>query len=257
MRLTHRRILITGGGSGIGLALARALVPANQVVIAGRDREKLGRARAAVPSLDTLRLDVTSEEDARGAITWIEERLGGLDLLVNSAGVFRHEAFERPDAERAASEEVAVNLLGSVRMTRLALPLLRRSDDGAVVFFSSALALVSAPGMGVYAATKAAVHSLARSLRSELAGEVKVFDVLPPWVDTELADGIGVEKMSPQRVADEIVRSLVKNRFEIRIGRVNRLAVLSRLVPSLADAIVARSTVVLRADSVSSGGEGR
>ena len=87
MGLTDRRILITGEGSGIGLALARALTPDNRVAIAGRDESRLDEARASIPSLDAVRLDVTSEEDGALAIGDIERRLGGLDVLINGAGV--------------------------------------------------------------------------------------------------------------------------------------------------------------------------
>ena len=242
MRLVERRILITGGSSGIGLALARALAHENTVVIAGRDERKLEEARASAPGLRALRLDVTSEDDARRAMGQVQEQLGGLDLLVNSAGVFRGGAFEEPGAERAAFEEVEINLLGSVRMTRLALPLLRGSDDGAVVLLSSALALVSGPRMAVYAATKAAIHSLARSLRTELDGRVKVFDVLPPWVESELSRGVAGAKITPDRVAAEIVAAMRKDRFEIRVGRIKQLAVIGRISPKLADSIAARAT---------------
>ena len=242
MRLAERRILITGGGSGIGLALARALAPENTVVIAGRDERKLEEARASTPRFRTLRLDVTSEEDARRAIGWVDEHLGGLDLLVNSAGVFRSGGFDEPGAEQAAFEEVEINLLGSVRMTRLALPLLRRSDDAAVVLLSSALALVSSPRMAVYAATKAAIHSLARSLRTELDGQVKVFDVLPPWVESELSHTVKGAKITPDEVAAEILAGLRKDRFEIRVGRIKQLAVIGRISTKLADSIAARAT---------------
>ncbi len=247
MRLEHRRILITGGSSGIGLALARTLAANNEVVIAGRDVSKLKGAQADIPSVQTLRLDVTSEDDARAAIDWIEGHLGGLDVLINNAGVLKRHAWDSADAERSADEEIGVNLTGSVRMTRLALPLLRRSEEGAVVFLSSALALVSAPGLAVYAATKAATHSLARSLRAELANQVKVFDVLPPWVDTQLARDFGGHKLPPQLVAQQIVRGLTDDRFEIRIGRVKQLAPLSRIAPALADRIVARDTQLVSA----------
>jgi short-subunit dehydrogenase involved in D-alanine esterification of teichoic acids len=242
MRLAERRILVTGGGSGIGLALARALAPENTVVIAGRDERKLEEARASTPRFRTLRLDVTSEEDARRAIGWVDEQLGGLDLLVNSAGVFRSGGFDDPGAEQAAFEEVEINQLGSVRMTRLALPLLRRSDDAGVVLLSSALALVSAPRMAVYAATKAAIHSLARSLRNELDGRVKVFDVLPPWVESELSRTVKGAKITPDEVAAEILAGLRKDRFEIRVGRIKQLAVIGRISPKLADSIAARAT---------------
>lgn len=242
MRLEGRRILITGGSSGIGLALAQVLAANSAVVIGGRDASKLERAQAEVPSVRTLRLDVDSEEEARAATAWIEAHFGGIDVLVNNAGVLKRYALDSAEAERSAAEEIAVNLTGSVRMTRLALPLLRSSEDGAVVFLSSALALVSAPGMAVYAATKAALHSLARSLRAELANEVKVFDVLPPWVDTQLARDFAGQKLPPHLVAQEIVRGLADDRFEIRIGRVKQLAPLSRIAPRLADRIVARDT---------------
>jgi uncharacterized oxidoreductase len=241
MRLAERRILVTGGSSGIGLALARALAPENTVVIAGRDERKLEEARASTPRLRALRLDVTSEDDARRAIGWVQEQLGGLDLLVNSAGVFRSEAFDDPGAEQAAQADVEINLLGSVRMTRLALPLLRRSDDGAIVLLSSALALVSAPRMAVYAASKAAIHSVARSLRAELDGQVKVFDVLPPWVESELSHAIRGAKVTPDHVAGEIVAGLRKERFEIQVGRIKQLAVIARISSKLADSIAARA----------------
>ena len=242
MRLVERRILVTGGSSGIGLALARALAPENTVVIAGRDEWKLEAARGSTPRLQALRLDVTSEDDAWRAIGWVKEHLGGLDLLVNSAGVFGSGKFDAPGAERAAQADVEVNLLGTVRMTRLTLPLLRRSDDGAVVLLSSALALVSAPRMAVYAATKAGIHSLARSLRAELDGQVKVFDVLPPWVESELSHAIRGAKITPEDVADEIATGLRKERFEIRIGRIKQLALVGRISPKLADSIAARAT---------------
>jgi uncharacterized oxidoreductase len=242
VRLTERRILITGGGSGIGLALARALAPENTVAIGGRNAAKLEQARDGDPRLRILQLDVTSEEDVRRAMTWVDEHLGGLDVLINSAGVLRSGAFDETGAEQAALENVEINLLGSVRMTRLALSLLRRSDDGAVVLVSSALALVSSPRMAVYAATKAAVHSLARSLRAELGGEVKVFDVLPPWVESDLSHTVRGKKITVEHVADEIVAGLRKDRFEIRVGRIKQLAVIARISPSLADSIAARAT---------------
>ncbi|HEX2712250.1 MAG TPA: SDR family NAD(P)-dependent oxidoreductase [Candidatus Acidoferrales bacterium] len=242
VRLYQQKILITGGGSGIGLELAKALAPGNDVVIAGRDVGKLERAKDGLPTLHTRRLDVTSEDEARAAVDWMTNRLGGIDLLINAAGVLKGQAFESA-ADSAITQEVAVNLLGSVRMTRVALPFLRRSDDGAVVFFSSAVALGASPGLAVYAATKAAVHSLARSLRAELRNEVKVFDVLPPWVDTGLARGLARTRLPAARVVEEVVRALRRDQFEVYIGRIKALGVMGRLAPSIADALLARELI--------------
>jgi uncharacterized oxidoreductase len=247
MNLEGKTILITGGGSGIGLELARLLAVANKVVIGGRDEAKLDRARVETPALRTLRLDVTSEEEARRAVAWLSSELGGLDLLVNNAGLLRGYALSSPGCDTNAVEDVEVNLLGAVRMTRLALPLLDASSEGAVLFVSSAVALAAVPGFAVYAATKAAVHSLARSLRAELKPTgIRVFEALLPVVDTGQVQELDVPKLSAAAVVDAIITGLQQDREEIRVGRVRQLAQLARLSPRLADRIVTRALTPLR-----------
>jgi uncharacterized oxidoreductase len=242
MRLSAKRVLITGGGSGIGLELARRLADDNQVVIAGRDEARLARARVDTPALTARRLDVTSEDEARDAIAWLENEFGGLDLLVNNAGLLRDYAFDDPDAAAKSSEDIEANVLGAIRMTRLALPLLRASGDAAVVYISSAVALAAVPGFSVYAATKAAVHSLARSLRAELKPSgIRVFEVLPPVVDTGPVRDLDVPKLPPDVVGEAIVAGIERDREEIRIGRIRQLAIIARIVPGVADRLVVRA----------------
>jgi uncharacterized oxidoreductase len=242
MDLHGKKILITGGGSGIGRELARRLAAGNQVTIAGRDQAKLQRAQAETPALRTLRLDVTSEDDARSAIAWCSSELGGLDLLVNNAGVVSGAPLWSPQAATASVAEVQTNLIGSIRMTRLALPLLKAAPEGGVLFMSSAVALVAVPGLAVYAATKAALHSLARSLRAELKAQgIGVFEVLAPVVDTEFARALDVPKIPPSVVADAVLAGLAHNRGEIRVARVRQLALVARLAPRLADRVAARA----------------
>jgi uncharacterized oxidoreductase len=242
MNLEGKRILITGGGSGIGLELARRLAGSNRVVIAGRDEAKLERARAQTPSLRTLRLDVSSESQAREAIRWLTVELGGLDLLANNAGLLRGYTLTAADAGEKTLEDIEVNLIGVLRMTRVALPLLDDSPEGALLFVSSAVALGALPGYSVYAATKAAVHSLARSLRAELASRnIRVFEVVPPVVDTGPVSGVEVPKVSPATVAEAIVAGLRRDREEIRVAEVRQLALLARISPRLADRLVQRA----------------
>jgi uncharacterized oxidoreductase len=242
MKLEGKRILITGGGSGMGLELARRLADNNQVVIAGRDEERLERARSETPTLYAHKLDVTSDQEAQAAVTWLKGEFGGLDVLVNNAGLFRGYPFSADDAWEKSVDDVETNFVGALRMTRLALPLLEASREGAVVFISSAVALAAVPGFAVYAATKAAVHSLARSLRAELGPRgIRVFEVLPPVVDTGQSRDLDVPKIDPGVVADTIIAGVEHDREEIRVGPVRQLVPLARVMPTLADRIVTRA----------------
>ena len=252
MELQGKKILITGGGSGIGLELAARLAEANDVVIAGRDEAKLERARSRAPALRALRLDVTSEESARRALASVSSEVGGLDLLVNNAGVMRGDALSARAAATSSVEEIEVNLGGPIRMTRLALPLLEAAPQAGVVFMSSAIALGAVPGLAAYAAAKAGVHSLARSLRAELRDrEIRVFEVLPPVVDTDLARNLDVAKIPASAVVDAILGGIARDREEIRVARVKQLAFLARVAPRLADRILVRALGPAQAGSPS------
>ena len=242
MKLKNRRILITGGGSGVGLALARQLADANDVVIAGRTTTKLDTARAANRTLRSAQLDVTSEDSACRAIEWVESNLGGLDVLVNNAGVMRGGPLSAPDAAGTSVEEMEINLGGTIRMTRLALPLLSTAPEAGIVFISSAVALAAVPDLAVYAATKAGMHSFARSLRAELAGTpVRVFEALLPVVDTDLARDLDVTKVPASAVAEAIITGVEHGKQQIAIDGVRPLVVIARFAPRIADGIVRRA----------------
>ena len=117
-------------------------------------------------------------------------------------------------------------------MTRLALPLLEAAPQAAVVFISSAVALAAVPHLSVYAATKAGVHSFARSLRTELADtHVSVFEALPPVVDTDLTRDLDVAKIAPSAVADAIVAGITTGKEQINIGQVRPLVVMAHVAP--------------------------
>jgi uncharacterized oxidoreductase len=242
VQLVAKKVLITGGGSGIGRELARRLAADNVVAIAGRDKAKLDRVRVDTPGIRSVTLDVTSEDSARQALDRVASELGGLDLLVHSAGVMHAAPIAAPDSASAIEEELAVNLGGSIRMTRLALPLLTKSPESGVVFISSAVALFPAPGLASYAATKAAVHSFARTLRIELAGErIRVFEVLPPVVDTPMTRAMDVSKIPADAVVDAIVDGVKRDREEIPVERIKALLRLARFAPGVADKVLLRA----------------
>lgn len=242
MKVRGHNVLVTGGSSGIGLAVARRLMDHNTVVVAGRDEARLNAVVAVNPLLRARVLDVTDEEQAREGLDAVVRDLGGLSMLVNSAGTMAKFGLADAGADDLAERDLQTNVAGSVRMTRLALPHLRQAADAAIVFLSSVVAIAPAPGFAVYSATKAAVHSLARSLRSELSGQVRVFDVLPPWVETAAARDLAVAKLAPEDVADALIRAMARDRYEVLVGTAGLVKLIDRVSPLLADRLVARAT---------------
>jgi uncharacterized oxidoreductase len=242
MRTNGHNVLVTGGSAGIGLAIARELMNENAVAIAGRDEAKLNEAMRDNPSLHAHVLDVTDQEQARQTMDDVARELGGLSILVNSAGTITRSDIADADAAALAERDLETNFVGSLRMTRLALPYLREAEDAAIVFLSSVVAIAPAAGYAVYSATKAAVHSLARSLRHELSGGIRVFDVLPTWVNTASTKDLAVSKLGPEAVAHSLRRAMERDRYEVLIGTAGVVALVDRVSPGLADLLVARAT---------------
>lgn len=247
MRLSGHTVLITGGSSGIGLALARAFHErGNRVLAAARGAERLEAAARALPGLLTARSDLTREDDVRRLVSDAADRLGGLSILVNNAGVQFQDDYTAEDADTILAhvdQEIGVNLTGLVKLTALALPLLAREREAAVVNVSSLLAIAPKQRAPVYCATKAAVRSFTKALRYQVedgAPSVRVFEVLPPLVDTAMTRGRVGRKLAPEAVARAVMRGMEVERCEIRIGATRTLAAAQRLHPSLAERMVRR-----------------
>ena len=190
MRPTDNTILVTGGGSGIGAALAQRLHDAgNSVIVAGRRREALDDCIAGRARMSAMVLDV----DDPAAIERFAQQLlaehPALNVLVNNAGVMKLEdAASRRDLADAEAT-IVTNLLGPIRLTNALVDHLAAQPDAAVVNMTSGLAFVPLTAAPTYSATKAAIHSYTISLRRVLDGKVEVIEIAPPGVQTGLTPG--------------------------------------------------------------------
>jgi len=192
MRLHDTHAAVTGGNSGIGLAIARAFRDEGaRIALLGRDPETLEAAAADLgPGAVATRGDVSRLEDLDRFFAEIESAFGGLDILVANAGVYRSAALDQttPDFFDHMS---AVNFRGAFFTVQRALPLLR--DGASVILVTSTINESGVPGLAVYAATKAAVRSLARSLAAELQPRgIRVNALSPGIIDTPIFDRLGM-----------------------------------------------------------------
>ena len=189
MRLSGNTVLITGGATGIGYAMAEAFLSAGSAVaICGRTARRLDEARARHPELHTRVCDISRQDERESLLDWASTRLPALNVLVNNAGVQRDIDFTEGIGEFLAGEnEIDVNLEAPIVLTGLFVPLLAKNKGAAIVNVSSGLGFVPAAKMPVYSATKAGLHAYSMALRWQLSKlGIKVFEVVPPAVDTEL-----------------------------------------------------------------------
>jgi uncharacterized oxidoreductase len=189
MNITGNTILITGGGSGIGRALAEALhARGNQVVISGRREQLLDEVTANNPGMASLLLDITDTADIQNFAKQAVERFPALNVLINNAGIMQDEDVTATTDHLAVAEAtIATNLLGPIRLTTTLLPHLLKQPRAAVLTVSSGLAFVPLALTPTYSATKAAIHSYSMSLRYQLKGSsTQVIEIAPPYVQTEL-----------------------------------------------------------------------
>lgn len=186
MKLTGNTILITGAGSGIGLALAEEFTKlGNQVIVAARSQNKL--ERAAQRGLPTETADVSNLESIQTLASGVIENYPALNVVIHNAGISRYENYlEAVDAE-FEEKMVATNILGPIRLTNALLPHLLKQESAVIMTVSSGLAFLPNAHAPTYSATKAAIHSYTQSLRYQLKETaVEVIELVPPYVQTAL-----------------------------------------------------------------------
>ena len=189
MKLSGNTVLITGGATGIGFAMAEAFLKAgSEVAICGRREGRLLEAQKVHPALHVRTCDVAKAADCKALAQWAAAELPGLNVLVNNAGVQRDLDFTKGADDLLAGEsEIRINLEAPIVLSALFVPLLAGKREPAIVNVSSGLGFVPAARLPVYSATKAGLHAFTLALRHQLSKTgIKVYEVVPPAVDTEL-----------------------------------------------------------------------
>lgn len=229
MKLEGKRVLITGGSSVIGFAIASALLAKGaRIVISGRRAAVVSAAvdelRKAGGSVTGIAADVSTDEGRSLTLRQALDALGGLDILVNNAGGVRAGRLEAT-SQSEIETMLNVDLLAPILLTRVALPSLRAGGEAMVVNVTSGIALMGAPFYATYAAAKAGLARFGEAMRRELKGEaIHVLTVYPGGTDTPMMQtnragpelGFGREPASA--VADATVEGIETDAFEVIRG---------------------------------------
>ena len=243
MKTKGNTILITGGATGIGFSLAEAFdIAGNEVIICGRRENRLKEAKNKLPRIHTRVCDLSKEKERKSLFEWVSSNFSNTNILINNAGIQRmidfksgtHDLFDGED-------EIEINLKASVHLSAYFIPLLSKHKEAAIINVSSGLAFIPIAAMPIYCATKAAIHSFSLSLRHQLKGTpIKVFEIIPPMVDTELDKGMGGEQgqedrgIPPAEVAKAAIKALKNNEYEIAVGMAQNLRMDARNDPEQA-----------------------
>lgn len=262
--LRGRRLLITGASSGIGRALAtEAAKKGARLLLTARSADRLNEVAQSLAGLTealAIPADVTVEADRRRVLQVATEQLGGLDVLVNNAGVasFGHFATSSEEVLRRVME---VNFFAPAELLREALPVLREGLQPAVLTIASMCGRRGLPAWPEYSASKFALCGLMEALRAELARfDIDVLVVLPGLTQTELRRHLLRDEgrmeirfdagMTAEYVAQAALQALERNRSETVLGREARwLLRVNRFLPRLVDRLMARKVRQLYAGS--------
>lgn len=190
MKSEGNTILITGGGSGIGAALAHKLHDAgNTVIVAGRRKDALDKTIEGRAQMHAIQLDIDTARGVSDFAGRVLAQFPALNVVINNAGIMK---FEDLDAKRdlgIAEATITTNLLGPIRLIDALIDHLVARPDAAIINVTSGLAFIPLIAAATYSATKAAIHSYTVSLRETLKGRVEVIELAPPGVQTELTPG--------------------------------------------------------------------
>mgnify|MGYP006266473063 CR=1 FL=1 len=240
MKTKGNIILITGGATGIGFSLAEVFVGAgNEVIICGRRENKLKEAKNKLPQIHTKVCDLSQEKERESLYRWVNAHFNNLNILINNAGIQRMVNLKKGTRDLFNGEdEIEINLAAPISLSAYFIPLFLKQKEAAIINISSGLCFVPIAAMPVYCATKSAIHSFSLSLRHQLRDtSIKVFEIIPPIVDTELDKGARGERgqedrgIPPSKVAEATLKALKNDDCEIAVGMAENLRMGSRKNP--------------------------
>jgi uncharacterized oxidoreductase len=236
MKPSGNTVLITGGGAGIGLALAVAFLHAdNKVIICGRTKATLDSAKDKYPKLHSIAADVSTEAGREILSAEIAGRFPDLNVLVNNAGIYSMTDIMHPDYIGTLENELSTNLVAPMALIQKLMPILEKQAQAAIVNVTTGYVFIPSAQASAYSASKTGLRAITQSLRFNLRKtSIRIVEVIPPAVNTQMNKGKNITLMNPDIFAQKVFRGLVKGEQEIVVGVSKAAKLLSRIAPKFA-----------------------
>lgn len=240
MNTKKKRIVITGGTSGIGYEMTKYLHSDNEIVVISRSASKLNKLAQNFEGVITYQADLSKLDEVEAVADTIVKRFGSIDVLINNAAVQHTPTFLDDEFKyENIAHEITLNFTSVCSLTYLLLPALLHQNKAIILNINSALALTPKTSSAIYCATKGALNIFSQSLRYQLEKtNISVQQVFLELVDTSMTRGRGKNKVSAEDAAKKIILGMERNISEHYIGKVKLLRILLRLAPSIAHRIL-------------------
>ena len=224
MKVTDNTIFISGSSAGIGFEIAKAFSEkGNKVIINGRNQERLEKALGQLNNAFAIQGDLSIESERIRIAEELKKTHPDINLIVNNAGeAFAYNLGEsNGKSYEYSSKEIITNYTSIIHFTDLLLSTLKEKPEATVVNITSIVSLLPTTGVPTYSSSKAALHFYTQALRMSLSQtSIKVFEVIPPLVNTEFSADIGGANGIPAgEVAEELVLALENNQFDVPVGQ--------------------------------------
>ncbi|MEP2102030.1 MAG: SDR family NAD(P)-dependent oxidoreductase [Parasphingorhabdus sp.] len=240
MTISGKRIVITGGASGLGLELVRQLATNNEIIVIARESGGLKQLGGDYPEMTIFKADLSDDSAVKQAATDLAAQFPAIDGLINNAALQYTPSFLDPEFKYdQIAKEIATNFTTPAQLCYLLLPSLLRGSQPFILNVNSGLGLVPKTSSAIYCATKGGLNIFSQALQNQLEQtDVSVLQAFLPLVDTAMTEGRGDGKLPPDRVASDIIRGIAARKADIDIGKVKLLRPISRFMPGLARKIM-------------------
>lgn len=233
MKRSCNTVLITGGGSGIGLALSEIfLKEGNEVIVCGRTKARLEEAQRRLPELTIFVADLSDSKGREALRIEVDRRYPNLNVLINNAGIYSITDIMHPNYISTLESELSTNLIAPVALIQQLMPILERQDEATIVNVTSGYVFIPSAQSSAYSASKMSLRAITQSLRFQLnKNSIRVVEVIPPAVDTQMNQGKDVSMISTAQFAKEVFKGLTNGDEEIVVGLSKMAKLLSRIAP--------------------------